>query len=148
MEKFNVNIKKLNENAVIPTYGTEFAAGADLYACMDEAVTIAPGETHFVKTGLAMEVPVGYAGLIYARSGLACKKGLAPANKVGVIDSDYRGEIMVALHNHSNEPVTVESGERVAQLVITPYIVAAFNQVEELDETVRGEGGFGSTGRN
>lgn len=147
MEKFNVNIKKLNDKAVIPTYGTEFAAGADLYACMDEAITIAPGETHFVKTGLAMEVPVGYAGLIYARSGLACKKGLAPANKVGVIDSDYRGEIMVALHNHSNVEVTVESGERIAQLVITPYIVAAFNQVEELEETVRGEGGFGSTGR-
>lgn len=147
MTKFDVNIKKLNENAVIPTYGTEYAAGADLYACMDEAVTINPGETSFIKTGLAMEVPVGYAGLIYARSGLACKKGLAPANKVGVIDSDYRGEIMVALHNHSNEAVVVESGERIAQLVITPYIVAAFNQVDELEETVRGEGGFGSTGR-
>lgn len=147
MTKFNVNIKKLNENAVIPTYGTEYAAGADLYACMDESVTINPGETSFIKTGLAMEVPVGYAGLIYARSGLACKKGLAPANKVGVIDSDYRGEIMVALHNHSNEPVSVDSGERIAQLVITPYIVAAFNQVDELEDTVRGEGGFGSTGR-
>lgn len=147
MTKFDVNIKKLNENAVIPTYGTEYAAGADLYACMDEAVTINSGETAFIKTGLAMEVPVGYAGLIYARSGLACKKGLAPANKVGVIDSDYRGEIMVALHNHSNEAVVVESGERIAQLVITPYIVAAFNQVDELEETVRGEGGFGSTGR-
>lgn len=142
-----INIRKLNERAVIPTYGTEFAAGADLYACMDEAVFINPGETHFVKTGLAMEIPVGYAGLIYARSGLACKKGLAPANKVGVIDSDYRGEIMVALHNHSNEAVVVESGERIAQLVITPYIVAAFNQVDELEDTVRGEGGFGSTGR-
>lgn len=146
MTKFDVNIKKLNENAVIPTYGTEYAAGADLYACMDEAVTINPGQTCFIKTGLAMEVPVGYAGLIYARSGLACKKGLAPANKVGVIDSDYRGEIMVALHNHSNEAVVVESGERIAQLVITPYIVAAFNQVDELEDTVRGEGGFGSTG--
>lgn len=147
MTKFNVNIKKLNENAVIPTYGTEYSAGADLYACMDESVTINPGETCFIKTGLAMEVPVGYAGLIYARSGLACKKGLAPANKVGVIDADYRGEIMVALHNHSNEPVFVDSGERIAQLVITPYIVAAFNQVDELEDTVRGEGGFGSTGR-
>ena len=114
---------------------------------MDEAVTINPGETHFIKTGIAMEVPVGYAGLIYARSGLACKKGLAPANKVGVVDSDYRGEIMVALHNHSNESVVVESGERIAQFVITPYIVAAFNQVDELEDTVRGEGGFGSTGR-
>ena len=147
MTKFDVNIKKLHENALIPTYGTEYAAGADLYACMDEAVTINPGETAFIKTGLAMEVPVGYAGLIYARSGLACKKGLAPANKVGVIDSDYRGEIMVALHNHSNEAVLVESGERIAQLVITPYIVAVFNQVDELEDTVRGEGGFGSTGR-
>lgn len=147
MMKFDVNIKKLNENAIIPTYGTEYAAGADLYACMDELVTINPGQTCFIKTGLAMEVPVGYAGLIYARSGLACKKGLAPANKVGVIDSDYRGEIMVALHNHSNEAVVVESGERIAQLVITPYIVAAFNQVDELEDTVRGEGGFGSTGR-
>lgn len=145
--KFDVNIKKLNDKAIIPTYGTEYAAGADLYACMDEAVVINPGETHFVKTGLAMEIPVGYAGLIYARSGLACKKGLAPANKVGVIDSDYRGEIMVALHNHSCEPVTVESGERIAQLVITPYITAAFHQVDELDDTERGEGGFGSTGR-
>ena len=146
MTKFDVNIKKLNENAIIPTYGTEYAAGADLYACMDEAVTINPGQTSFIKTGLAMEVPVGYAGLIYARSGLACKKGLAPANKVGVIDSDYRGEIMVALHNHSTEAVVVESGERIAQLVITPYIVAVFNQVDELEDTVRGEGGFGSTG--
>lgn len=147
MMKFDVNIKKLNDKAIIPTYGTEYAAGADLYACMDEAVTINPGETHFIKTGIAMEVPVGYAGLIYARSGLACKKGLAPANKVGVVDSDYRGEIMVALHNHSNESVVVESGERIAQFVITPYIVAAFNQVDELEDTVRGEGGFGSTGR-
>lgn len=144
---FEVNIKKLNENAVIPTYGTEFAAGADLYACTEEAVVINPGETHFIKTGLAMEIPVGYAGLVYARSGLACKKGLAPANKVGVIDSDYRGEIMVALHNHGKEPVTVENGERIAQLVITPYITAAFHEVDELEDTVRGEGGFGSTGR-
>lgn len=145
--KFDVNIKKLNENAIVPTYGTEYAAGADLYACMEEPVIIQPGETYFVKTGIAMEIPAGYAGLIYARSGLACKKGLAPANKVGVVDSDYRGEIMVALHNHSKEAVTVESGERIAQLVITPYITAVFHQVDELDETKRGEGGFGSTGR-
>lgn len=146
MTKFNVNIKKLNENAIIPTYATEYAAGADLYACMNEDATINPGETCFIKTGLAMEVPVGYAGLIYARSGLSCKKGLAPANKVGVIDSDYRGEIMVALHNHSNETVMVKSGERIAQLVIAPYIVAAFNQVNELEDTTRGDRGFGSTG--
>lgn len=141
-----INIKKFNENTIIPTYGTEYAAGADLYACMDEAVSINPGETHFVKTGIAMEIPVGYVGLIYARSGLACKKGLAPANKVGVIDSDYRGEIMVALHNHSKDTVTVENGERIAQLVITPYITVAFNVVDELEDTTRGEGGFGSTG--
>lgn len=146
MTKFNVNIKKLNENAIIPTYATEYAAGADLYACMNEDTTINPGKTCFIKTGLAMEVPVGYAGLIYARSGLSCKKGLAPANKVGVIDSDYRGEIMVALHNHSNETVMVKSGERIAQLVIAPYIVAAFNQVNELEDTIRGDRGFGSTG--
>ena len=141
-----VNIKKLNENAIIPTYGTEFSAGADLYACMENAIIIEPNKTKFIKTGLALEVPVGYAGLIYARSGLACKKGLAPANKVGVIDADYRGEVMVALHNHSDEAVTVEPNERIAQLVITPFITAVFNEVDELSDTVRGEGGFGSTG--
>ncbi len=145
---FNVNIKKLNEKAVIPTYGTEFAAGCDLYACMDDEVTIMPHETAFIKTGIALEIPIGYAGLIYARSGLACKSGLAPANKVGVIDADYRGEIMVALHNHTNEAKTVGNGERVAQMVITPYIVAAFNEVDELNDTARGTGGFGSTGKN
>lgn len=148
INSFNVNIKKLNEKAIIPTYGTEFAAGCDLYACMEEEVTIKPHETAFIKTGIALEIPVGYAGLIYARSGLACKNGLAPANKVGVIDADYRGEIMVALHNHTNEAKTVGAGERVAQLVITPYIVASFNEVEALNDTVRGDGGFGSTGKN
>lgn len=141
-----VNIKKLNDNAVIPTYGSEFAAGADLYACISEAVTIEPGETKLIPTGLAMELPIGYAGLIYARSGLASKKGLAPANKVGVVDSDYRGEVMVALHNHSLIPASIEPSERIAQLVITPYIAAVFNTVNELDETTRGVGGFGSTG--
>lgn len=145
--KFNVNIKKLNEKAIIPTYGTSYSAGADLYACLEESINIEPGETFFVKTGIAMEIPEGYAGLVYARSGLACKKGLAPANKVGVIDSDYRGEIIVALHNHSNESVTVENGERIAQLVITPYITAIFNEVDVLEDTERGQGGFGSTGR-
>ena len=145
--KFNVNIKKLNEKAIIPTYGTSFSAGADLYACLEESINIEPGETFFVKTGIAMEIPEGYAGLVYARSGLACKKGLAPANKVGVIDSDYRGEIIVALHNHGNESVTVENGERIAQLVITPYITAIFNEVDVLEDTERGQGGFGSTGR-
>ena len=110
----NVPIKKLNENATIPTYGSEYAAGADLYACIDEAVSFLPGETKLIPTGLAMEIPAGYAGLIYARSGLASKKGLAPANKVGVVDADYRGEVMVALHNHSNVEAAIEPKERIA----------------------------------
>lgn len=143
-----VKIKKLNDNAVIPTYGTEFSAGADLYACMEESVSLAPGETVLIKTGLSMEIPAGYAGLIYARSGLASKKGLAPANKVGVVDADYRGEIMVALHNHSNTTAVVEPGERIAQMVITPFLTADFVVVDELEETIRGTGGFGSTGTN
>lgn len=141
-----VKIKKLNPNAVIPSYGTPLAAGADLYACMDEPVTIAPGQTCFIHTQLAIEIPAGYAGFVYARSGLACKKGLAPANKVGVIDADYRGEIMIALHNHSGNAITVESGERIAQLIIAPFLTAQFETVEELEETERGAGGFGSTG--
>lgn len=144
--KENVNIKKLKPNAIIPTYGTEYAAGADLYACLDEAVTINPGETEFIKTGLAIEIPAGYAGLVFARSGLSCRQGLAPANKVGVIDADYRGEIMVALHNHSKELRTVNSGDRIAQLVITPFLTANFIETNELNATVRGAGGFGSTG--
>ena len=141
-----MNIKKLKDNAKIPTYGSEFAAGADLYACLDEDLTIKPHETKMVPTGLAMEIPVGYAGLIYARSGLASKKGLAPANKVGVVDSDYRGEVMVALHNHTDEEKTIEKDERIAQLVVAPFLKVDFNEVDELDETDRGEGGFGSTG--
>lgn len=141
-----VKFTKLDKNAHVPVYGTEFAAGADLYACMDAPVTIQAGATEFIHTGIAMAIPVGLVGLIYARSGLACKKGLAPANKVGVIDSDYRGEIMVALHNHSREDITIESGERVAQMVIAPYVFADYEETERLDETVRGEGGFGSTG--
>ena len=142
-----VNIKKLNEKATVPTYGSEYSAGADLYALADEAITIAPHETLLVHTGVAMEIPTGYVGLIFARSGLATKRALAPANKVGVIDSDYRGEIMVALHNHSNEPKTIENGERIAQLVLVPYLTAEFDEVDELSDTTRGEGGFGSTGR-
>lgn len=142
---YKVKIKKLSERAIIPTYASPFSAGADLYSAMDE-ITIAPGETVLVKTGLALELPIGYAGLIYARSGLASKRGLAPANKVGVVDCDYRGEVMVALHNHSNIPQTVAAGERIAQLVIAPYIVADFEECDELSDTVRGEGGFGSTG--
>lgn len=142
-----VNIKKLDERAILPTYGSEFSAGADLYACLDGTVTIAPGEAVLIHTGLAMEIPAGYAGLIYARSGLAVKKGLAPSNKVGVIDADYRGEVMVSLFNHSKEARRIEHGERIAQLVITPFLAAQWNPVEELEETARGAGGFGSTGR-
>ena len=141
-----VNIKKTVEDAILPTYGSEYAAGADLYSCSDKT-EIAPGETVLMHTGVAIELPIGYVGLVYARSGLASKRGLAPANKVGVIDCDYRGEIMVALHNHGSVTQTVEKGERIAQLVIAPYFTADFNEVEELSETVRGEGGFGSTGR-
>ena len=141
-----VNIKKLNENAVIPTYGSEYSAGADLYACIEQEVTIMPGETKLIKTGLAIEVPVGYGAFIYARSGLASKRGLAPANKVGVVDADYRGEVMVALHNHSDNAQTVAVGERIAQMVIAPFLKADFEVVDELSDTARGEGGFGSTG--
>jgi len=141
-----MNIKKLNEKAIIPTYGTEFSAGADLYACIEEEITINPGETKLIPTGLAMEIPVGYGGFIYARSGLATKKGLAPANKVGVVDADYRGEVMVALYNQSSTEQTVAPQERIAQLVIAPFLKVEFNEVDELNETIRGEGGFGSTG--
>ncbi|MCM1180291.1 MAG: dUTP diphosphatase [Clostridium sp.] len=142
----NIPIKKLHEHAMLPAYGSEYAAGADLYACVEESVSFAPGETKLIPTGLAMEIPAGYAGLIYARSGLASKKGLAPANKVGVIDADYRGEVMVALHNHSNIEAVIEPKERIAQLVITPYLTAHFEETDELSDTVRGTGGFGSTG--
>ena len=145
--QYDVRIKKLKENAVVPTYGSEFAAGADLYAAVEESVTIAPSETKLIPTGIAMEIPVGYAGFIYARSGLASKKGLAPANKVGVVDADYRGEVMVALHNHGKTEQTIEAGERIAQMVIAPFVTANFILSDELDGTVRGEGGFGSTGR-
>ena len=144
--QYDVRIKKLRENAVVPTYGSEFAAGADLYAATEEAVTIAPRETKLIPTGIAMEIPVGYAGFIYARSGLASKKGLAPANKVGVVDADYRGEVMVALHNHGTTEQTIEMGERIAQMVIAPFITANFIESETLEDTVRGAGGFGSTG--
>ena len=141
-----IAVKKLDARAILPTYGSEYSAGADLYALLEEDCTIQPNETKRIPTGLSMEIPEGYAGLIYARSGLATKKGLAPANKVGVVDPDYRGEFMVALHNHSEVPQTVEPMERVAQLVITPFITAEFELADELDDTVRGAGGFGSTG--
>lgn len=142
-----IRVKKLKENAIMPTYGSVEAAGADLYACLSESVTIQPGESVFVPTGLAMELPNGYAGLIYARSGLACKHGLAPANKVGVVDSDYRGEFMIVLHNHGKTAQTIEHGERIAQLVITPVFTPGFLETDELTDTERSGGGFGSTGK-
>ena len=142
-----VNFKKLNEKAIAPTYGTEFSAGADLYACEGGEVTIEAGESKLIHTGLSLEIPEGYAGLIYARSGIATKRGLAPANKVGVIDSDYRGEIMVCLFNHSSAPQTIADGDRIAQMVITPFLKVDYTEVSELSDTERGAGGFGSTGK-
>ena len=142
-----IRVKKLSPKAILPTYGSAEAAGADLYACLDEALVIEAGETVFIPTGIALEVPKGCAGLVYARSGLACKRGLAPANKVGVIDSDYRGEIKVALHNHGRQAQTVNPGERVAQLLITPVLPPAYAEAEELTATERGACGFGSTGK-
>lgn len=142
-----INIKKLDENAITPTYGSLGAAGADLYALISDSLVIKPGETVLVGTGIAMEIPEGFVGLIFARSGLSTKKGLAPANKVGVIDSDYRGEIKVPLYNQSGSAQSIEKGERIAQIVITPFLLAEFEQVDELDATDRGTEGFGSTGR-
>ena len=143
----NIRVKKLSPKAILPTYGSQEAAGADLYACLDQPVTIRPGESAWIPTGLALEVPKGCAGLIYARSSMGVKRGLAPANKVGVIDSDYRGEIRVVLLNHGKEVQTVEHGERVAQMLITPVLTPAYEEVAELDDTQRGVGGFGSTGK-
>ena len=141
-----VKVKRLRENAILPTYGSQEAAGADLYACLTEPVSIKPGESVFIPTGLAMEIPVGCAGLIYARSGLSCKKDLAPANKVGVVDSDYRGEFIVVLHNHGKETQIVTNGDRIAQLVIAPVLTPGFFEVNELSDTQRDNAGFGSTG--
>ena len=142
-----IRVKKLRSEATIPTYGSAAAAGADLYACLEKEVTIPAGKTVFIPTGLAMEIPSGCAGLIYARSGLACKRSLAPANKVGVIDSDYRGEFIVALHNHGKIAQTIAHGERIAQLIITPVLTPSYAEVEDLTNTDRGSGGFGSTGK-
>lgn len=147
MRMFDISVARLKSAAILPTYGSAGAAGADLYACLEEPVTIAPGASAFIPTGLAMEIPEGYVGLIYARSGLACKRGLAPANKVGVIDSDYRGEFIVVLHNHGSEAQTVSHGERIAQLVIAPVIQANFRLTDSLSDTLRSSGGFGSTGK-
>ena len=143
----SIRVKKQDSRAILPTYGSAQAAGADLYACLDAPVTIEPGETAWVGTGIALEVPAGCAGLIYARSSLGTKRGLAPANKVGVVDSDYRGEIRVVLLNHGKVSQTIEHGERIAQFVITPVLTPAYEEVEELSDTQRGVGGFGSTGK-
>lgn len=143
-----VNIKKLKDDAIIPQRGSAEAAGYDLCACIENPITIQPHETVKVGTGLAMEIPNGYCGLIMARSGLSTKKGLAPANKVGLIDSDYRGEFIVALHNHGTVPQTIENHDRIAQLCIVPYLEVEFEEQDELSDTKRGEGGFGSTGKN
>lgn len=142
-----MKVKKLRPGAMLPVYSSAEAAGADLFACLEEPVTIAPGQTVMIPTGLAMEIPKGYAGLVYARSGMATKQGLAPANKVGVVDSDYRGEWFIALHNHGQEPRQVEPGQRIAQLVVTPVLREVFEETDTLEETQRGAGGFGSTGK-
>lgn len=147
MNNVTVKVKKLNQKATLPKYGSLYAAGADLFACIEsDSVTINPNETVFIHTGIAVQIPPTLVGLVYARSGLACKRGIAPANKVGVIDSDYRGEIIVALYNHSADPQTIEDGERIAQIVFTPYVAAELIENEELDCSERGDGGFGSTG--
>ena len=143
-----IKIKKLYKDAMIPSRGSEQAAGYDLYACLGgfEECEISPNTTMKIGTGIAAEIPEGYFGAVFARSGLATKKGLRPANCVGVVDSDYRGEIMVALHNDDKEPQTIQAYERIAQLVILPYLNVSFTEVNELSDTERGEGGFGSTG--
>ena len=143
----NIRLKRLRPEAVLPTYGTPGSAGADLRVCLDAPVTLLPGETKLLPTGWAIEIPEGYVGLVYARSGMASRRGLAPANKVGVIDSDFRGELMAAMHNHGSVLQTIEPGERVLQLVITPYVQGVFSEVDELSDTSRGEGGWGSTGK-
>lgn len=142
-----ISVKRLRDHARMPTFGTDQAAGADLYACLEGEVTVAPGQTAFIPTGLSMAIPEGFAGLVFARSGLACKSDLAPANKVGVIDSDYRGEFLVALHNHGNQIRTVSDGERIAQLLIVPVVHPSYRETDTLPETQRGAGGFGSTGK-
>ena len=139
--------KKLDPRATVPTYGSDLAAGADLRAVLDAPVTIKPNESVLIHTGIAVSIPAGYVGLVYARSGIACKRGLAPSNKVGVIDADYRGEIMVSLHNHGTTEQTIDPDERIAQMVITPFIHCEYEEVDNLDDTERGAGGFGSTGR-
>ena len=141
-----VRIKKLTDRAIIPTFGSTGSAGGDLYSAENGEIIVEPNQTVFIGTGLAVEIPDGYVGLVYARSGLATKSGLAPANKVGVIDSDYRGPIIVALKNESDEMQYIEHGERIAQIVVQPYVCVEFEETENIGTTARGEGGFGSTG--
>ena len=141
-----INIKLLNENAKVPTRGSEYAAGYDLYAATDYDIEIAPHSTVKIGTGISVELPNGTFGAIFARSGLATKKGLRPANCVGVCDSDYRGEYIVPMHNDTDEVMAIASGERIAQLIVMPFVGIEFNIVDELTETKRGDGGFGSTG--
>ena len=143
----NIKIKKLNKNATIPTRGSEYAAGYDLYSASNDVIDIAPHSTVKVGTGLAIEIPDGYFGAIFARSGLATKRGLRPANCVGICDEDYRGEYIVALHNDTDELMSIEPQERIAQLIVMPYLPVEFEEVDELSETKRGIGGFGSTGK-
>lgn len=141
-----MKIKLLNEKAMIPTFGSEFAAGADLYACLDEPILIHPHQTEKIGTGIAIEIPNHYFGGIFARSGLATKQGLRPANCVGVVDADYRGEVIVALHNDTDRIKTISPGDRIAQLVVIPCLMENIEVVNELNDTQRGDGGFGSTG--
>lgn len=141
-----VKFMKLDPKAIVPTYGTACSAGADLYTLPGDSIIVAPGETVMIHTGIAMQIPDGTAAFIFARSGTATKRGLAPANKVGVIDSDYRGEVMVPIHNHSTIPQEIAGGERIAQMVIMPYIQAEFCETDSLDNTERADKGFGSTG--
>ena len=142
-----IQVKLLRADAHMPTYGSEYAAGADLYACLSEGISVASGETVWIPTGIAVQIPVGHAGLIFARSSMGTKRDLAPANKVGVIDSDYRGEIRVGLINLGNSDYTIEPGERIAQMVFAPVLRAQLVESESLEDTERGAGGFGSTGR-
>ena len=139
--------KRLDPRATVPTYGTDLSAGADLRAILDEPITVKPGEAVLLHTGVAVAIPAGYVGLVFARSGIACKRGLAPSNKVGVIDADYRGEIMVSLHNHGTNEQTIDPDERIAQMVVAPFIHCEYEEADDLDDTARGTGGFGSTGR-
>ena len=143
----NINIKRISDTAKLPDRGSEYAAGYDLFADIANAVVLGPHETQMIGTGLSMEIPVGYWGGIFARSGLSAKEGLRPANCTGVVDSDYRGEIKVALHNDSTVERTITPGEKIAQLVVVPFLEVSFTEVAELSDTARGQGGFGSTGK-